>query len=239
MKPFHSIFIVLTVAGTAVPMLAQSAKDPFEDLDRNLQHAAAQEMELAGSLNLAPPPVTAEVDQQTVPLLPHSSQTSFLRLQTLLPSIRPIFEEEGVPLDLILVGFVESGYRPDAVSRAQAAGIWQFMPETAQRFGLINEQGDFRTDVLRSTRAAARYLKVLLDEFQDWRLALAAYNAGEDRVEAAIRKARTRDFATIARLRLLPEETVQYVPAVLDAIAEARNRGLVGRDSHDLGGFYE
>jgi membrane-bound lytic murein transglycosylase D len=159
-------------------------------------------------------------------------------LQALLPIIQPIFQEEGVPLDLILVGVVESGYQPDAVSRAQATGIWQFMPETAQRFGLIDEQGDFRTDVLRSTRAAARYLRLLLDQFHDWRLALAAYNAGEDKVEAAIQKARSRDFSTLGRLQLLPEETVQYVPAVLSAIAEARNRGLVDRN-YNPRGFYE
>jgi hypothetical protein len=238
MKPSRAVFILLTVMSAAVTTLAQSAKDPFEDLHRNLQRAAAQELEFAGSLNAAPP-VIAEVDRQTVPLIAPNSPMAFVRLQTMLPVIRPIFQKEGTPLDLMLVGFVESGYQPNAVSRAQAAGIWQFMPETARRFGLINEQGDFRTDASRSTRAAARYLKVLLGEFQDWRLALAAYNAGEDRVEEAIRKARTRDFSTLARLHLLPEETVRYVPAVMGAIAEARNRGLVRRDPQDIRGFYE
>jgi membrane-bound lytic murein transglycosylase D len=148
--------------------------------------------------------------------------------------IGKIFYEEGVPRELLLVGLVESGYQSDAVSPAQAVGMWQFIPETARRFGLINDHGDFRTDVLRSTRAAAQYLRVLLDQFQDWRLALAAYNAGEDRVEEAIRRARSRDFSTISRLRLLPDETLNYVPAVLSAIAEARNHGLLAWGDRSL-----
>jgi membrane-bound lytic murein transglycosylase D len=153
--------------------------------------------------------------------------------------MRSIFRDEGAPQEFMLVGLIESGYQPRAVSPAQAAGIWQFVPDTARRFGLINDQGDFRTDMLRSTRAAARYMKALVDEFQDWRLALAAYNAGEDRVEEAIRKAQSRDFSRLARLRLLPEETLSYVPAVLSAIAEARNRGLLERNENNPGDIYE
>jgi membrane-bound lytic murein transglycosylase D len=153
--------------------------------------------------------------------------------------MRSIFREEGAPQEFMLVGLIESGYQPRAVSPAHAVGIWQFVPDTARRFGLINDQGDFRTDTLRSTRAAARYMKALVDEFQDWRLALAAYNAGEDRVEEAIRKAQSRDFSRLARLRLLPEETLSYVPAVLSTIAEARNRGLLERNEYKPGDIYE
>ncbi len=161
------------------------------------------------------------------------------RLRALQPLLAGIFLDEGVPLDFLLVGLIESGYRTAAVSPAQAAGMWQFVPETARRFGLINAQGDFRTDVVRSTRAAARYLRLLLDQFQDWRLALAAYNAGEERVEEAIRKSRSRDFSEISRLGLLPEETLHYVPAVLGAIAEARNQGFFESGQHGAGGFHE
>jgi hypothetical protein len=233
--------MILILVAAAVPAFAQGGEDPFEGLDRGLAVAASRELQLVRSQE-APHqrdvPGNAEVVQDAS-VISVNSTPAFVRLQMLLPVIRPIFEDEGVPQDLMLVGLVESGYRPDAVSSARAVGMWQFMPETARRFGLIDNEGDFRSDVLRSTRAAAKYLKFLLEQFQDWRLALAAYNAGEDRVEEAIHKADSRDFSTLARLRLLPEETVQYVPAVLSAIAQARNRGFLSRRPADVGGFYE
>ena len=138
-----------------------------------------------------------------------------------------IFREEGVPHEFLLVGLIESGYRNNAVSPAAAVGMWQFIPSTARRFGLLDESGDYRTDLDRSTRAAARYLRFLLDRFSDWRLALAAYNAGEQRVERAIELGRTRDFTKLSDMRLLPEETRNYVPSVLRAIAQARNLGVL------------
>jgi hypothetical protein len=234
--------MTLILVAAAIPAFAQGGADPFEGLDGGLAVAASRELQL-----VHPQEVPHQRDVagkagdmvQNTSVISLNSTPAFVRLQMLLPVIRPIFEDEGVPQDLMLVGLVESGYRPDAVSSARAVGMWQFMPETARRFGLIDNESDFRSDVLRSTRAAAKYLKFLLERFQDWRLALAAYNAGEDRVEEAIRKADSRDFSTLTRLRLLPEETVQYVPAVLSAIAQARNRGFLSRRSADVGGFYE
>jgi hypothetical protein len=239
------VLIVMFLIAGAIPALAQSAEDPFEDLHASLRHAAAQQLELMGPQNSSPKlggeagSAGVVAPQETTLPIALNASPSFIRLHTLLPVIRSIFQEEGVPQELILVGLVESGYQSDAVSPAQAVGMWQFVPATARRFGLINEQGDFRTDVLRSTRAAARYLKVLLEQFQDWRLALAAYNAGEDRVEEAISKAQSRDFSRLSRLRLLPEETLNYVPAVLSAIAEARNHGLLKRSEYNSRGVYE
>ena len=242
------LFVVFLIIGGTVSTLAQSVEDPFEDLHRSLRFVAAQELEQLGPHFPAKqeggpgsrlPKNGSVVVEESVPFPAPDSGRAFMRLHTLLPVIRSIFQEEGVPQELMLVGLVESGYQADAVSPAQAVGMWQFVPATATRFGLINERGDFRTDVLRSTRAAARYLKALLDQFQDWRLALAAYNAGEDKVEEAIRKAQSRDFSRLARLRLLPQETLNYVPTVLRAIAEARNHGILDRNEYGLRGVYE
>ena len=227
---FLTLALFLVSLGSAE---AQIGGDPFDALHSNLIRAAAEEVQQirsdralteTSSLRSASEPIRV---QSAAP--DHITNPGLRRLHGLEPVIGKIFSEEGVPRELLLVGLVESGYQAEAVSNAQAVGMWQFIPSTARRFGLINEQGDFRTDVLRSTRAAAQYLRVLLDQFQDWRLALAAYNAGEDKVEEAIQKAQSRDFSALSRLRLLPSETLNYVPAVLNAIAEARNHGLLGR----------
>ena len=96
--------------------------------------------------------------------------------------------------------------------------MWQFMPATAERYGLtVEPANDHRTHIEHSTRAAARYLRDLYRQFGDWKLAIAAYNAGENRVQRIINKTGIRDFEEMSRRGLLPLETRNYVPAVLAA----------------------
>jgi membrane-bound lytic murein transglycosylase B len=140
------------------------------------------------------------------------------RLLDLRVDAARIFIEEGVPLELLVVAGVESGFNPLAISPKGARGAWQLMPATAERFGLrVDGNVDERTHPQRSTRAAARYLHELHEQFGDWLLALAAYNAGEGRVAKAVERGGTRDFWQLAQQRLLPEETRRYVPALLNA----------------------
>ncbi len=114
------------------------------------------------------------------------------------------------------VAYVESRNNPQALSPKGARGIYQFMPDTARRYGLrVGAGHDERTDPLKSRVAAARYLEDLFEQFGDWKLALAAYNAGEGRVQGIIERTGIRDFMQMAWLKLLPEETRRYVPAVL------------------------
>ncbi len=120
-------------------------------------------------------------------------------------------------MELSAVALVESGGQPFAVSPKGARGVWQLLPETARRYGLIvTATRDERTDVEKSTRAAARYLRDLYEQFGDWRLAFAAYNAGEQRVDRALLHAGKPNFENIERV--LPQETRDYVPAVVNAL---------------------
>jgi soluble lytic murein transglycosylase-like protein len=127
-----------------------------------------------------------------------------------------ILIEEKVPVELLAVALVESGFNPLALSPKGARGIWQFMPETATRYGLtVSATDDHRTHLDHSTRAAARYLRDLYRQFGDWKLALAAYNWGEKKVQRVIERTGIRDFDRMAQRGLLPLETRKYVPAVL------------------------
>ena len=140
------------------------------------------------------------------------------RLGLLRPMMAQIFREEGVPEWLISVGFVESTYSANAHSPAEAHGIWQFIPGTGQRYGLKRTAWtDDRSHPEKSTRAAARYLRDLYALFGDWPLALAAYNWGEGRVARVTQRTGVHDFWTLANRGLMPEETVNYVPAVIAA----------------------
>lgn len=141
-----------------------------------------------------------------------------------LPLARQIFAEEGIPQDLAFLGHVESGFRHNARSPARAVGLWQFMRGTAGDFGLrCDDQVDERLDPEKSTRACARYLKLLHDRYGDWLLALAAYNAGPGNVDRAIKKTGSRDFWEIAQRGELVNETRNFVPAILAATILAKS----------------
>jgi len=140
------------------------------------------------------------------------------RVERLRPIIEPILHHEGVPTELSAVILVESGGQPTALSEKGARGIWQFMPDTARRYGLtVSADQDERVDVVKSTQAAAHYLRDLYQQFGDWQLAFAAYNAGEQAVGQAMGRVGRRDFHAIQGA--LPRETRDYVPAVLNAMA--------------------
>jgi membrane-bound lytic murein transglycosylase D len=140
-----------------------------------------------------------------------------------LPRIRDVFAEEGIPQDLAYVALVESAFKPAALSRAKAKGVWQFMPATGRQFGLQQDWWvDERSNPEKATRAAARYLKALYEDFRDWNLALAAYNAGPGRLRRSLNRNATGDFWELVGRAALPRETRNYVPMIHAAIVVAK-----------------
>ncbi len=123
------------------------------------------------------------------------------------------FHKQGLPHELKYLSIVESGLRPEAVSVSGAVGLWQFMKGTGQNYGLrINSTVDERRDPIKSTQAASRYLKDLYLSFDDWTLALAAYNCGPGNVRKALRHSNEEEFWSLKGRGYLPRETRRYIP---------------------------
>ncbi len=165
-----------------------------------------------------PPPSTARVrppfhwDAETRDWLARIPAEPSVFAQNIVPDLKHVFEGEGIPAVLVWLAEVESSFNPHARSPAGAVGLFQFMPATAGRFGLRLEPVDQRVDPLLSARAAARYLRILYRQFDDWQLALAAYNAGEGRVGRILAQSGGTQFGHIADR--LPLETRMYVPRI-------------------------
>ena len=152
-----------------------------------------------------------------------------VRLSRYRPLVENIFTEFHLPSDLVYLSLVESGFNPYAYSRAKATGPWQFMKGTAKLYGLrVDAYVDERRDPIKSTVAAARYLRDLYDLFGAWPLAMAAYNAGEGKVMRALHKAQAESFTDISKTRLIRRETKEYVPRFMAATIIAKNPDRYG-----------
>ena len=129
---------------------------------------------------------------------------------------KKVFEGQGVPTELLSVAAVESGFNPRAASPAGARGMWQFMKSTARNYGLkVGKKQDDRLDPKLSTVAAARHLRDLFVNFQDWHHALAAYNAGSGAVNKVMTSEGESDFWELSRNGRFPRETRKFVPRVI------------------------
>jgi membrane-bound lytic murein transglycosylase D len=137
--------------------------------------------------------------------------------------MREILARYGLPEDLVYLALIESGFSPKAYSVAKAAGPWQFIAATGRRYGLrIDWWTDERRDAEKSTHAAASYLKDLYGMFESWPLAAAAYNAGEGKISRAVTRYKSDDYTELIRYRYLKQETKDYVPKMLAALAIAK-----------------
>ncbi len=147
------------------------------------------------------------------------------------PMIRRILDEEGVPQELIHLAQAESGFQPRAVSRMKAGGMWQFLVSRGMQYGLNRDQYvDERMDPEKATRAAAKHLRDLYDEFGDWYLAIAAYNCGPLTVERAVERTGSADFWELRSRGVLPAETTAYVPIILAMTLMSKNAAEYGLD---------
>ena len=212
----HEAFLDQVIA---TPLFSPSEKD-VQDLRQKVSDMAAVTYSL---------PVI--VNSQVVSFLKafqtirhEGIQRALDRMGEFIGPFQEIFRQHGVPEDLAYLPIIESGFRVDATSRARARGAWQFMAATARLFGLrVDWQVDERLDPFKAADAAARFLKHLYEEYNDWYIALACYNGGPRRVERAMRALQTADFFAINQSRHIRRETKNYVPAFLASLIIARS----------------
>lgn len=166
------------------------------------------------------------------------TQKVFKRAEEYLPGIVEELKKQNLPVELACLPLVESAFETRAVSPAGAAGLWQLMPQTARRYGLVvSDNIDERFHVPKATKAAASYLAFLYETFNDWPLALAAYNCGEGAMQRALERSGSLNLneLLLASRRngltppLLGEETVEFVPkfaAAFMVMAQSKELGL-------------
>ena len=182
-------------------------------------------LEVADQIRRSTPPPTPEPGQPPKPApnpAPAKEREIWIKRLSARPwpegakpyvsHLKPIFAAQKVPSELVWIAEVESAFDPRVRSPAGAAGLFQLMPTTAKRYGLRTWPGDQRLKPEDSARAAAKYLEHLHGQFKDWRLALAAYNAGEGTVQKVLERQKAKTFDAIATH--LPAETQMYVPKV-------------------------
>ncbi|MDA8432783.1 MAG: transglycosylase SLT domain-containing protein [Nitrospiraceae bacterium] len=146
-----------------------------------------------------------------------------------LDMMKEILRKKNVPEDIVFLSLIESGFNPNAYSIARAAGPWQFIASTARRYGLaINWWKDERRDPVKSTEAAADYLKDLYGMFGSWNLAMAAYNAGEGKILKAIKRSKADTYWDLLGTQHIKRETKEYVPRFIAA-------GLIATNPKDFG----
>lgn len=149
------------------------------------------------------------------------------------PLIGSILEENNLPRDLIFLAMAESGFNNFAKSTASAVGPWQFMPATGKMYSLKQDWYlDERKDPVKATIAAANYLTKLYNDFGSWKIAMAAYNAGEGKLSRAIKKYNTKDFWNISKGKFLKNETKNYVPKIMALAIIGKNLKTFG--FHDI-----
>jgi membrane-bound lytic murein transglycosylase D len=211
----------------ARPATATSTTTDDVELRRHLEDAHARIVRREGSTSSAPAADIAAARSIPIPehrtvegavalfsgRLHNSIQTSLLRSAKYRSLIDSALEERDLPKGLAYLPVIESAYHTTLTSSAGAHGMWQFMPETAREYGLrVDWWVDERADPERSTRAAAAYLKDLYRQFEDWPLALAAYNCGPNRVKRTLASTGATTFWELLEMSALPKETRGYVP---------------------------
>jgi len=212
----RSVILSLLFLGTFIIVTAQSVRECPDS-----QPCGKEEIEYRFSLINSDIPM--DMNPTVYKYIRHTLHRSEKRSNNLIglceayfPILDEMLEREGVPIALKYMCIAESFMNPNAISKAKAVGMWQFMPATGRMYGLqVDKQIDERYDFYKETVAAAHFLKDLHDRFDDWLLAIAAYNCGPGNVRKAIRKAGggKKDFWQIRKY--LPRETRNYVPKII------------------------
>ena len=215
--PWTTSLLLLAYTAIAVPNSAAEKTNPAEHiyaLDETLMQSRLKALDLPVSVQFTPS-LTSTVREFLFD--GRKGSEAMLGRSVLYFSIFEYYLNlYGLPTELKYLPMVESNLRPYAESSAGAAGLWQLMTTTAQQYGLhVNAFVDERRDPYRSTEAAVRFLADLYKQFDNWELAIAAYNCGPGNVQKAIRLGGSRDFWKIREY--LPSQTQVYVPRFIAA----------------------
>ena len=186
------------------------------------------EKEHAVSAQYASSPVATKAVDRNISLFTERIKERFsLYLQRsgkYLTLMKEILKAKNIPEDIAFLPLIESGFNPNAYSVARAVGPWQFIASTARNYGLtIDWWRDERKDPVKSTEAAANYLKDLYEMFGSWNLAMAAYNAGEGKILRALNRTKSDNYWALLNTRLIKKETKEYVPRFIAATLIATN----------------
>jgi hypothetical protein len=230
------------------------------DLGGDFDRAADVELADAGALSsFVTPDLPIPISQRTLRFVDYFTRGDkgrqafaerFRRAGRYRAHVEQALRDAEMPEDLLWLVAIVSGFEPQAVSPKGAAGLFQFMPETAARFGLAESEWiDERRSIPRATRAGVKLLRELFDRYKQWDLALAAYNLGVENLDEAIAKLKKRrgpreadkplELKDLAEARLIPKETANFVPQVQAFAFVAVNRGRFGLDDLDVAAPFE
>lgn len=151
------------------------------------------------------------------------------RAEYFVPFIEAKIKEHGLPPEVLYLPFVESNFKPDAVSKSGATGLWQFMTNSIDGYNMkINEWVDERRDFWKATEAALKKLKYNYSVLKDWNLAIAAYNCGLGKMRKTVKDGGTSDYWKLCQKGLLSKETTHYIPKLLAVYDVLKERGKYG-----------
>jgi membrane-bound lytic murein transglycosylase D len=230
-KPWNGLEMTAPASQT-VPMQTASLVMPFqENAPATTTTAQAEPFILPFQEN----EVASQAVERNIILFSNKIRDRFTvylsRSGSYLDMMKEILRKKDVPEDIVFLSLIESGFNPNAYSVAHAAGPWQFIASTAKRYGLeIDWWKDERRDPVKSTAAAADYLKDLYGMFGSWNLAMAAYNAGEGRIMKAMRRSNADDYWDLLGTTHIRTETKEYVPRFIAASMIAANPQEFGFD---------
>lgn len=231
--------VELEISGEPADEVVDLQVPPADDAEP-LSSEEIEALETRLNINIEMDESDRKVVEQYFKYFTHRGRKTFQRYLSrcgaLLPHATKIFKEKGLPEEIVYLAFVESGFNAKAYSRAGASGVWQFMPYTGKFYGLHqNWWIDERRDPYKSASAAADYLLKLYNDFGDWYLAIAAYNAGEGKIGRAMKKTGAESFFELtqknhklSRRARLRKETKHYVPKFLAIVKIMRNLEKLG-----------
>jgi membrane-bound lytic murein transglycosylase D len=240
MRIIRLFIIQLLLVLSALPLYAYEGDryaSPEETMIRSLSEEKIKN-DLGGMSDSSYNDVAVKAVQKNVTLFSEKIRERFSlylnRSGKYIELMKKILKENDVPEEIVFLPLIESGFSPHAYSSARAAGYWQFIASTGKQYGLeINWWKDERRDPVKSTVAAANYLKDLYRMFGSWNLAMAAYNAGEGKILRALNKTKTDDYWSLLNTRYIKNETKNYVPKFIAASLIATNPGDFGFDDLD------